>query len=67
VLLERLGPQLGDFVLAHEEGHVHFGHAGDALLTSQPDFAQVRRQQELEADCWAAGEFGTTNPDAVRG
>jgi hypothetical protein len=66
VLLERLGPQLGDFVLAHEEGHVHFGHAGGALLTSQPDFAQVRQQQELEADCWAAGELSATNPDALR-
>lgn len=66
VLLEHLGPQLGDFVLAHEEGHVHFGHAGGALLTSQPDFAQVRQQQELEADCWAARELGSTNPDAVR-
>jgi hypothetical protein len=66
VLIERLGPQLGDFVLAHEEGHVHFGHAGGAMLTSQPDFAQLRQQQELEADCWAAGELGSASPDAVR-
>jgi hypothetical protein len=53
-LLERLGAQFGDFIMAHEEGHVYFGHAGGALLTSQPDFAQVRQQQELDADCYAA-------------
>jgi hypothetical protein len=65
-LLERLGPQFGDFIMAHEEGHVYFGHAGGALLTSQPDFAQVRQQQELDADCYAARELGGTDRDAVQ-
>lgn len=65
-LLERLGPQLAEFVMAHEEGHVFFGHAGGALLAGQPDFAQVRQQQELEADCWAARTLGPTDRDAVQ-
>jgi hypothetical protein len=50
VLLERLGPQLGAFVLAYEEGHVHFGHAGGALLTSQPAFARVASEWR-RAEC----------------
>ena len=31
-LLDRLGPELSAFFLAHEYGHIHYGHAGGALL-----------------------------------
>ena len=65
-LLEHLGPQLGAFVMAHEEGHVFFGHAAGGLLTSESGFAAVRQQQELDADCYAAGGLGARGPDAIR-
>jgi hypothetical protein len=65
-LLEHLGPQLSAFVMAHEEGHVFLRHAEGGLLTSESGFAAVRQQQELDADCYAAGQLGATAPDAIR-
>lgn len=64
VLLERLGPELSAFFLAHEYGHIHNGHTGGALL-DEGELDQLRQQQELEADCYAARHLAGRNPAAV--
>ena len=50
----RLGPEMCEFVRAHEYGHIAMGH----LYDGTPD-----RQAEAEADCWAAKN---ASPAAVR-
>jgi hypothetical protein len=46
-LLLRYPPDLGNYLLRHEQGHV-------ALHHRPVEDPAVRRRQELEADCWAA-------------
>lgn len=54
VLLQRLGPDLSRFFMAHERGHVEAGHgSGSALAGPVFHGTAVRLKQELEADCWA--------------
>lgn len=72
ILMQQVGPNLAAFVMAHEFGHVRYGHTGGALHTlhmraadGSPDAAR-RREQELEADCYAARILGETNPEALR-
>lgn len=64
VLLERLGPELSAFFLAHEYGHIHYGHTGGALL-DEGELDLLRQRQELEADCYAARHLAGKNPGAV--
>lgn len=65
VLLERVGPALGRFFLAHEHGHIAGGHSGSAL--AEPAFAgsSLRLRQELEADCYAVQRLGERDREAV--
>ena len=51
---EMLGPEMCEFVRAHEYGHIALGHVFD----NTPD-----RVAEAEADCWAARN---ASPSAVR-
>jgi hypothetical protein len=65
-LLNRYGPNLGVFFLAHEYGHLYHHHtrAGIAASTdAQRD--SLLQFQELEADCYAAAALGKTRPEAV--
>ena len=58
-LARRYGPELTRFFLAHEYGHLHFGHTRvkfrDLPLASRDSILRV---QELEADCYAARQEG---------
>lgn len=65
VLLQQFGPELAGFFLAHEYGHVRFGHPGAALIADGGDLGALRQRQELEADCYAARALSDRNPESV--
>ena len=58
-LARRYGPELTRFFLAHEYGHLHFGHTR-ARFRDLPSASRdsILRLQELEADCYAASQDG---------
>lgn len=62
-LMERFGPNLSAFVLAHEYGHIRFGHR--RIAARVPDRAEMMRQFELEADCYAARVLEQVKPAAA--
>jgi hypothetical protein len=64
-LLERVGPRLARFFLAHEYGHIVGGHGGGAFGAGDPDFPLARRAQELVADCYAAQRLVANDPADV--
>ena len=64
-LLQQLGPQLTSFFLAHEYGHVRYGHTGAALAAGDGDASVVRQRQELEADCYATRALAEFDAEAV--
>ncbi len=64
-LMQRIGPQLADFFIAHEYGHVAYGHAGGALSQPHDDLSALRQRQELEADCYATRLLAEDNRPAV--
>jgi hypothetical protein len=57
VLVRRYGPLLTRFFLAHEYGHIYLRHSRMRLV-EMPDIVRdsLLRVQELEADCFAAGQ-----------
>jgi hypothetical protein len=63
--MQELGPAFSAFVMAHEYGHVRYGHAGGALGAITSTDTELRVRQELEADCYAARILTETNPSAV--
>jgi hypothetical protein len=63
-LLQRVGPQLSAFFIAHEYGHIHGGHTGGALL-HDGELSALRQRQELDADCYAAAVLAEQDRDAV--
>lgn len=65
ILLQRVGPRLAAFFIAHEYGHVAAGHTGGAFLSHDSTFAAVRVRQELEADCRAAARLAGDDRAAV--
>jgi Zn-dependent peptidase ImmA (M78 family) len=66
VVITRLGPALGTFFLAHEYGHIAYGHTRSSALRAE---ASVRdsllQEKELEADCYAARMLAGRDPAAV--
>lgn len=64
-LLQRVGPELAAFFLAHEYGHVAYGHAGGALSEPRDNWSALRQKQELEADCYATQILADDNRPAV--
>jgi hypothetical protein len=64
-LMQRVGPELADFFLAHEYGHIAYGHAGGALAEPRDELSNLRQRQELEADCYATEILATDNRPAV--
>ena len=64
-LMSRVGPQLADFFFAHEYGHLFYGHTGAALTDAIDDLSDLRRHQELAADCYAARALSLTDAVAV--
>jgi hypothetical protein len=65
ILMQRVGPHLADFFMAHEYGHVVYGHAGAALTLGGDDAGARRQRQELEADCYATASLTERNSQAV--
>jgi hypothetical protein len=63
-LMTRFGPSLSAFVLAHEYGHIRYGHRRVPSRVS--DRAALMRQYELEADCYAAHTLARVRPEAAR-
>lgn len=66
ILLSRFGPEISAFVMAHEYGHIYYGHIrrkqdgpggveADALM----------QHYELEADCYAARLLGPDRRGAI--
>lgn len=64
-LMQRVGPLLADFFIAHEYGHVAYGHAGGALSEPRADLSNLRQRQELDADCYATRLLAEDNRPAV--
>lgn len=62
-LMTRFGPNLSAFVLAHEYGHIRYGHRRVPSRVS--DRAAVMRRYELEADCYAAHMLARVKPVAA--
>jgi hypothetical protein len=65
VLMQRVGPNLADFFMAHEYGHVAHGDAGAALTLGGTDVGAIRQRQELAADCYATVALAERNGTAV--
>jgi hypothetical protein len=62
--MSRIGPHLSAFFIAHEYGHIHYGHTGGALI-HDGELSALRQRQELEADCYAADLLAERDQDAV--
>lgn len=63
-LMTRFGPNLSAFVLAHEYGHIRYGHR--RVPSRVADRAALMRQYELEADCYAARMLAQVKPVAAQ-
>lgn len=64
--MQQFEPQLRDFFLAHEYGHIHLQHTRSYALKGAPNGRnKAILVRELEADCWAAANLGVTNRAAV--
>lgn len=63
-LMTRFGPNLSAFVLAHEYGHIRYGHR--RVPSRVTDRAALMRQYELEADCYAAHTLARVRPEAAQ-
>jgi hypothetical protein len=66
-LLERFGPEITAFVLAHERAHIRLGHRRPTPLTVGTAEALERLLQswELDADCLAAVWLARERPSAL--
>ena len=64
-LIERVGPLLRDFFVAHEYGHVVYDHVGGALAGRDSSLTELRQRQELEADCYAAVRLARSSRASV--
>jgi hypothetical protein len=63
---QRYGPDLANFFLAHEYGHIALRHTRLGLENlSDDDRDAAQRGQELAADCWAAGHIGRDHRVAI--
>jgi hypothetical protein len=64
--LQRMGPQLTAFFLAHEYGHLALRHTrAHALAGNRKAFNAKLQEQELAADCYAAARLARDNPSAI--
>jgi hypothetical protein len=58
-MVRRYGPLLTRFFLAHEYGHIASKHTRTAIADlAEATRDSILRAQELEADCYAAGQAG---------
>ncbi len=64
-LLNRFGPELAAFVMAHEYGHISYGHVRVRQSRGTMAPSEIMQRYELEADCYAARMLSQSNPGAV--
>jgi Zn-dependent protease with chaperone function len=58
-LMERFGPELAAFFMAHERAHIALKHTRSGALRADPTQRdRMLQQKELEADCRAARSLG---------
>lgn len=65
-LLNRFGPELAAFVMAHEYGHIAHGHVRVRQPRGTMAPSEIMQRYELEADCYAARMLSESNPGAVK-
>lgn len=66
VLMERLGPELERFFMAHEYAHIDLRHTrSGALRGGTASRNQTLRQKELAADCLAASRLASSRREAA--
>lgn len=66
VRMQQFEPQLREFFMAHEYGHIRLRHDRSYALKGSPNGRNRAIQaRELEADCWAATTLGRTDRAAV--
>ncbi|HEY7026651.1 MAG TPA: hypothetical protein VH438_03545 [Gemmatimonadales bacterium] len=64
--LQRLGPQLTAFFMAHEYGHLALRHTrANALAGKRKTLNAKMQKQELAADCYAAAKLAHDNAPAI--
>jgi hypothetical protein len=65
-LMERLGPDLETFFLAHERAHIELRHTrASALRAEASKRDSLLQSKELEADCLAAQRLGRDHRQAA--
>lgn len=64
-LMERFGPEISAFVLAHEQAHIELGHRRPQTGWSGVALEQLLQRWELEADCQAAATLAGERPAAL--
>ena len=65
-LMAQMGPALGAFLLAHEQGHLAYHHDRRHGFGLQASTAtQTLWAYEFAADCYAVQRLSRTRPDAV--
>jgi hypothetical protein len=65
-MARRYGPLLTRFFLAHEYGHIYHRHTRVGFLDlADATRDSILRAQELEADCFAAGQEGRQSREAT--
>ena len=64
-LMQKFGPHLTAFFMAHEYGHIYYRHTRAYALTGAGGRDSLLQLRELEADCYAATILGRTNRLAV--
>ena len=66
ILMQKLGPLLSAFFMAHERGHLHYHHTrANALSAGRASRDSVLQLRELEADCYAALQLARENRTAA--
>jgi putative metallopeptidase-like protein len=65
-LLQRFGPEIAAFVLAHERAHIQLGHRRPRTRMARPALEDLLQSWELAADCIAAAWLARARPSALR-
>ncbi|HEX9894047.1 MAG TPA: hypothetical protein VGA78_08975 [Gemmatimonadales bacterium] len=64
-LMQRYGPDISAFVVAHEQSHILLGHRRPSAVTSPHAVELLLQRWELEADCLAASRLARERPAAL--
>ena len=64
-LMERMGPEISAFVLAHERAHILLGHRRPQAGMAREALERLLQSWELDADCLAAAWLARERPSAL--